>query len=170
MNTAIKRLGELRVENYVEGINNNWVIFKALPNSKMHSSAVDGDVIISATPSQEIVDADLDVAIPSGYIYTYSVGTDNKVKIAFDKNLYADKASAINALKCVSITYEIGTLTPNGNLYILTVKNSMGEEIHRTTPMSLLQIQTVTSTFNDTRATDYDGFLEFVISPDYIIS
>lgn len=170
MNTAIKRLGELRVENYVEGVNNNWVIYKSLPNSKMHSSAIDGDVFLSATPSLEIVDADLDVVIPTGYNYAYSVGTDNKVKISFNKNLFVDKTSAINSLKCVSVTYEIGTLTTNGNLYILTVKNSMGEEIHRTTPMSLTQIQTVTSTFNDTRATDYDGFLEFVTTPDYIVS
>lgn len=170
MSTAIKRLGELRVESFVEGVNNNWLVYGPLPYSKQHSSALDGDVIISATPSLEIVDSDLDVQIPADVVYAYSVGPDNKIKISFSKNLHADKVSAINALKCVSVTYDIGKLTPNGNLYVLTVKNSMGEEIHRTTPMTLAQIQTVTSTFNDTRATDYDGFLEFVILPDYIIA
>ncbi|OME55388.1 hypothetical protein BSK59_12980 [Paenibacillus odorifer] len=170
MSTAIKRLGELRVHDYVEGNINNWLVFKPLPNSKMHSSAIDGDVVISATPSVEIVDADLDVAIPAGNLFAYSVATDNRIKIAFSKGVYPDKASAIDALKCVSVTYDIGNLIPNANLYILTVKNSMGEEIHRTTPFTLDKIQTVISTFNDTRATDYDGFLEYVIFPDYIVN
>lgn len=170
MSTAIKRLGELRVEAYMEGVNNNWIIYKPLPNSKMHSSAVDGTVFLSATPSIEIVDADLDVSL-SGHIYAYSIGTDNKLKVAFDKDLYSSKSEAVDALKCVSVTYEIGNLVQNGHLYVLTVKNSRGEEIHRTTPDTLDNIKIVISTFNNTRATDYDGgYLEYCISPDYIVT
>lgn len=169
MSVAIKRLGELRVDGYIEGTNNNWVIYKPLPYSKMYSSGIDGDVFLSATPSIEIVDADLDVAIPSGYTYQYSLAIDNRLKVAFDKNLYSSKSEAVNALKCVSVTYTLGTLIPNGHNYILTVKNSIGEEIHRTTPMTLTQLQNVISTFNDTRATDYDGYLEYVVSPDYLL-
>ncbi|MNW57368.1 hypothetical protein D3C74_351660 [compost metagenome] len=92
------------------------------------------------------------------------------MKVAFDKNTYLDKTSAINALKCVSVTYEIGNLTANGNLYVLVVRNSLGEEIHRTTPLTLQQIETVMSTFDDTRATGYGGFLKFDIVRDYIVT
>lgn len=171
MSTAIKRLGELRVESFVEGTTNNWLVYKPLPNSKMHTSVVDYDVeFIASTPSIQIAEADLDIPIPEGFAYAFSVGTDNKLKVAFSKSLHTDKTSAINALKCASITYQEGNLTPNGNLFVLTVKNSLGEEIHRTTPITLDQIKTVISTFNDTRATEYDGSIEFVITPDYLVS
>lgn len=170
MSVAIARLGELRIDGFIEGTVNNWVIFSPLLNSKMHSSGVDGNVFLSATPSVEIVDADLDVPIPDGTLYSYSVGTDNRIKVAFDKKRFLDKASAIAALNCVSVTYQIGNLSANGNLFILIVRNSLGEEIHRTTPLPLQQIHTVMSTFDDTRATDYGGFLKFEIIKDYIVS
>lgn len=170
VSNAIKRLGELRVESFVEGVNNNWLVYKPLPNAKMHSSAVDGTVFLSATPSIEVVDVDLDVPLVDD-IYAYSIGTDNKLKIAFSKDLYSSKSEAVEALKCVSVTYETGNLVQNGHLYVLTVKNSRGEEIHRTTPDTLDNIKIVISTFNNTRATDYDGgYLEYSISPDYIVT
>ena len=170
MGIAIKRLGELRVESFVEGVNNNWLIYKSLPNAKMHSSAVDGTVFLSATPSVEVVDADLDIPLDEN-IYAYSIGTDNKLKIAFSKDLYSSKSEAIEALKCVSVTYEQGKLVQNGHLYVLTVKNSMGEEIHRTTPDTLDNIKIVISTLNNTRATDYDGgSLTYSVEPDYIVT
>jgi len=170
LSTAIKRLGELRFDSFVEGINNNWLVYKALPNAKMHSSGVDGSVFLSTVSSIEIVDADLDVPI-EGYDYAYSVANDNKLKIAFSKDKHSTKAEAIDALKCISVTYDIGNLMQNGNLYVLTVKNSRGEEIHRTTPSTLENIRVTISTFNDTRAIDYDGgYLEYSISPDYIVT
>lgn len=171
MSTAIKRLGELRLEEFKEGLVNNWLVYKPLPNSKMHTSAIDNDVeLIASTPSIQIADADIDIPIPEGYVYSYSVGTDNKLKVAFSKDLYSNKASALNALQCASIMYEEGTLSPNANLFVLIVKNSMGTEIHRTTPLGLDQIKVVITTFNETRATEYDGSIEFVISPDYFVS
>lgn len=170
MSTAIKRLGELRVDSFVEGEYNNWLIYKPLPNSKSHSSGLDKTVFLSATPSIEIVDADLDVPIVDT-IYAYSIGTDNKLKIAFSKELYSSKSEAIEGLKCVSVTYEQGKLVQNGHLYILTVRNSLGEEIHRTTPDTLENISIVISTFNNTRATDYEGgSLSYNIDPDYIVT
>lgn len=167
---AIVRLGELRVENFVEGINNNWIIYSPLPKSKMHSSGIDGDIVLSVTPTIEVVEADLDIEIPEGYLYSYSIGPDNKLKIAFDKDSYPDKASAISALKCVSVTYDQGHLQPNGNNYIAIARNSLGEEVHRTTPMALTALMNVITTLDDTRATDYGGNLIFHVERDYIVS
>lgn len=168
LSTAIKRLGELKVDGYVEGINNNWLIYKPLPNSRMHSSGIDGDVILSATPTKEVVDVDLDLSL-DGYLYAFSIGNDNRLKVAYSKDTYASKAEAIDAMKCISVIYEEGNLTPNGNLFILTVRNSMGVEIYRSTPQTLTNIVTVMSTFNDTSATDFSGSLEYVTTPDYIV-
>ncbi|ASA22753.1 hypothetical protein [Paenibacillus donghaensis] len=170
MGQAIVRFGELKVESFVQGIINNWLIYSSLPYSKQHSSGLDGDVLIGATPTVEIIDADLDVTINPSYTYAYSIATDNKLKIAFDKVKHPDKGSALEALKCISITYDLGHLTPNGGLYISIFRNSLGEEIHRTTPMSLAQCTTVISTFNDTRQVDTGGYLKCEVVPDFVVS
>ncbi|WP_405169300.1 hypothetical protein [Paenibacillus sp. FSL H3-0286] len=170
MSQAIVRFGELKVDSFVQGVVNNWLIYSPLPYAKQHSSGLDGDVVISATPTTEIIDADLDVAIDSQYAYAYSIATDNKLKVAFDKTKHPDKGSALEALKCISITYELGHLTPNGGLYIAIFRNSLGEEIHRTTPMPLSQCTTVISTFNDTRQIDTGGYLKCEVVPDFVVN
>jgi hypothetical protein len=170
MSQAIVRFGELKVDTFVQGLVNNWLIYSPLPYSKQHSSGLDGDVVIGATPTQEIIDADLDVAIDPQFTYVYSIATDNKLKLAFDKTKHPDKGSALEALKCISITYELGHLTPNGGLYVAIFRNSLGEEIHRTTPMSLTQVTTVISTFNDTRQIDTGGYLRCEVVPDFVVS
>lgn len=170
MGQAIVRFGELKVESFTQGTNNNWITYSELPFSKQHSSGLDGDIVIGATPTIEIIDADLDVAIDSQFAYAYSIATDNKLKIAFSKTKHPDKGSALEALKCTSITYELGHLTPNGGLYIAVFRNSLGEEIHRTTPMSLAQVTTVISTFNDTRQIDTGGYLRCEVVPDFVVS
>ncbi|QWU13399.1 hypothetical protein SAMN04487895_10365 [Paenibacillus sophorae] len=170
MSQAIIRFGELKVESFVQGVNNNWLIYSELPFSKQHSSGLDGDILIGATPTVEIIDADLDVAVDPQYAYAYSISTDNKLKIAFNKTKHPDKGSALEALKCISITYELGHLTPNGGLYIAIFRNSLGEEIHRTTPISLTQCNTVISTFNDTRQIDTGGYLRCEVIPDFVVS
>ncbi|ALS22307.1 hypothetical protein [Paenibacillus naphthalenovorans] len=171
MAEAIVRLGELRVESFVQGEVNNWLVYDVLPKSKLHSSGLDGDVILKAsTPAIEIVESDLDIPIEEGYGYAFSVGTDNKLKVAFNKSLHTDKTSAISALSCASVTYEQGNLTPNGNNYIAIARNSMGEEIHRTTPMPLTALMNVITTLDDTRATAFGGNLIFHIERDYIVN
>ncbi|MCM3256995.1 hypothetical protein M3664_04270 [Paenibacillus lautus] len=169
MGQGIIRFGELKVEKFDIGLVNSWITFSPLPYSRQHSSGLDGDIVISATPTIEIIDADLDVAIPSQYAYAYSIATDNKLKIAFDKALHPDKGSALDALKCISVTYELGDLTVNGNNYILVVRNSLGEEIHRTVPQTLDQAKVVMSTFDDTRSVDAGGFLKYELVRDYIV-
>ncbi|RXZ78196.1 hypothetical protein EBB07_29515 [Paenibacillaceae bacterium] len=169
MPQKIIRFGELKIEKFVEGINNYWLIYGALPNSRQHSSGIDGDISISATPTKEIIDADLDVAIDPGVKYVYSVATDNKIKIAFDKNTHADKGSAAEALRCISITYELGELVANGNLYIMIIRNSLGEEVHRTTPVTLDQIKNIATTFDDTRETSVGGILTYGFERYYTV-
>ncbi|WP_431785789.1 hypothetical protein [Paenibacillus lactis] len=169
MGQAIIRFGELKVEKFETGNVNSWIVFSPLPYSKQHSSGLDGTVAISATPTVEIIDADLDVAIPPQYTYAYSIATDNKIKLAFDKNMYADKSSALESIKCISITYELGDLEVNGNNYFLIVRNSLGEEIHRTVPQTLDQTKVVISTFDDTRSVDAGGFLKYELVRDYIV-
>lgn len=166
MYQGIVRFGELKVENYHEGVNNGWLVFSPLPYSRQHSSGIDGDVIISATPTIEIIDADLDVPIDPKYAFAYSIGTDNKMKMAFDKTRYT-KATAIEALKCVSVVYEQARLEVNGNNYVMIARNSLGEEIHRTIPQTLDQLKNVISTFDDTRSVNDVGPLRYDIVRDY---
>lgn len=169
MGQAIVRLGELKVEKFIEGVVNNYVVYSPLPLSKQHSSGLDGDIVISATPTIEIIDADLDVAIDLQYEYAYSIGTDNKLKVAFDKSKHVNKGSAVDALKCVSVIYEQGELMVTGNEYVLTVHNSRGEEIHRTVPQSPAQLLTIISTFDDTRQVDEVGPLDYKIRRNYTV-
>lgn len=169
MGQGIVRFGELKVENFIEGITNNWLIYSPLPYSRQHSSGIDGDIVISATPTIEIIDVDLDVPINPQYAFAYSVATDNKLKMAFDKTKF-DKARAIEALKCVSIIYELGHLETVGNNYVMIVRNSLGEEIHRTVPQTLDQAKTVISTFDDTRSVDVSGFLRYEMVRDYKVT
>lgn len=169
MGQAIVRFGELKVEKFVEGQVNNFLVFSPLPYSRQHSSGIDGDIVISATPTIEIIDADLDVAIDAQFEYAYSIGTDNKLKVAFDKTKHVNKGSAVDALKCVSVVYELGTLSVDSNEYKLTVRNSLGEEIHKTVPQPLMQLQNVISTFDDTRQVDEIGPLSYVLSRNYTV-
>ncbi|MFS0855151.1 hypothetical protein [Paenibacillus taichungensis] len=169
MGQGIVRFGELKVENFVEGITNNWLIYSPLPYSRQHSSGIDGDIVISATPTIEIIDVDLDVAINPQYAFVYSIATDNKIKMAFDKTKF-DKVGAIEALKCVSVIYELGHLEVNGNNYVMIARNSLGEEIHRTVPQTLDQVKNVISTFDDTRSLDTSGFLRYELVRDYKIT
>ncbi|MFL1672454.1 hypothetical protein [Paenibacillus dendritiformis] len=169
MAQAIIRFGELKIEKYVEGNVNNWLVYSPLPYSKQHSSGIDGDIIISATPTVEVIDADLDVPIDPQYAFAYSIATDNKIKIAFSKDKYPNSVSAAEALRCITIIYEMGKLTSNGNLYVLTIRNSLGEEIHRTMPITLDQIKTVSTTFDDTRETSVGGILKYEFVKDYVV-
>ncbi|MEJ3719127.1 hypothetical protein WGM54_13990 [Paenibacillus polymyxa] len=167
---AIKRFGELKLEQFVQGVNNNWLIFSPLPFGRQHSSGIDGDIIISATPTIEIIDADLDVVIDPQYTYAYSVATDNKFKLAFSKTSYKDKSSAMEALECLSIKYELENLVPNGNYYRVVVRNSLGEEVHRTNPLLLDQVDKVISTLDDTRDVSMSGYVRYEIERDYIVN
>lgn len=169
MGQAIVRFGELKLEKYEKGNVNHWLVFSPLPYAKQHSSGLDGDITISATPTVEIIDADLDVAIDPQYAYAYSIATDNKLKVAYTKDAHANMGAALDALKCISIVYDLGDLSVNGNFYNVVVRNSLGEEIHRTTPMTLDQAKTMISTFDDTRQIDYDGFLKYELKRDYTV-
>lgn len=166
----IIRLGELKVEQFVQGTVNNWIVFSPLPYSKQHSSGIDGDIVIGTTPTLEVIDADLDVTIPAGYTYSYSIATDNKLKIAADKAVFTDKSTSFDLLKCLSIVYELGNLTPNGNYYRVIIINSLGEEVHRTTPLTIDQIEQVIKTFAETRDIQASGFVEYKIVQDFIVS
>ncbi|PIH59679.1 hypothetical protein [Paenibacillus sp. LK1] len=168
MNTIL-RFGEMKAEQFIQGVNNNWIVYSPLPYAKQHSSGIDDLVIINGLNTKEIVDADLDVTIDSQYDYVYSISTDNKLKLSFDKSKHTDKSSVVEALKCVAITYALGNLKPNGNYYKVIVRNSLGEEIHRTTPMTLDKVDKVISTFDDTRDVGTSGFLSYQIVHDYIV-
>ncbi|RPK23981.1 hypothetical protein [Paenibacillus xylanexedens] len=168
MNTIL-RFGEMKAEQFVQGVNNNWIIYSPLPYAKQHSSGIDDSVVISGLNTKEIVDADLDVAIDLQYDYTYSISTDNKLKISFSKSKHSDKTSAMEALKCVAVTYALGNLKPNGEYYKVVARNSHGEEVHRTTPMTLDKVDKVISTFDDTRDISASGFLSYHVVRDFIV-
>lgn len=167
---AIIRFGELSVEQFVGGTVNNHLVFSPLPYSKQHSSGLDNSISFNLINAVEIIDADLDVAITTPNEYAYSIGTDNKIKIAFDKTKHLDKTSAIEALKLVAITYDLGNLKPNANLYKVVVRNSLGEEIHKTNPLTLDVIDKVVSTFDDTREIASSGFLRYELVRDFIVT
>ncbi|MBE7897190.1 hypothetical protein G7L40_00500 [Paenibacillus polymyxa] len=169
METIIK-LAELKLEQFVQGTNNNWLIFSTLPESKQHSSGIDGDVILNALKAVEIIDADLDVVIDAAYDYSYSISTDNKLKLAFAKSKHADKGSALDSLKCVTITYELGDLKRNGDYYRVIARDNLGAELHRTNPLTLDQIDKVISTFDSTRDVSTSGYVKYEIKPDFIVN
>lgn len=169
MGQAIIRFGELKVEQFTQGIHNNYVVFSPLPFSKAHSSGIDDNVVITATPNIEIVDADLDVEIDDQYSFAYSISTDNRMKVAYDKEKYASQADFLDKVKNINIVYELGQLTTIGNNYILITRNSLGEEIQRSKPMSPDQILNTILTFDTTRSVAYGGFLKHEIMLDYIV-
>lgn len=169
MGQAIIRLGELNVENYVEGNINNYLVFSQLPNSKQHSSGIDGNVFISSTPTKEIVDADLDVEFDSNYNFVYSIGIDNKLKVVFEKNKYSSKAEAIDALKCISVIYELGQLVENAGLYYVVTRNSLGQEVQRTTALPLNTCVNFIGQIDATRDIQYGGFLKHEIMKSYTV-
>lgn len=170
MGQAIIRLSELSVESFVTtGTNNNYLIFAPLPYSKQNSSGIDGYIQFNGIAASEIVEADLDVALTSAD-YAFSVGTDNKVKLAFGKSLHATKADALNALKNVEITYELGNLKLDASNYSLIARDSTGEEIHRTTPVTLEQAIQIISTLDMSRDFNSDGFIRYELVHNFIVT
>lgn len=168
MNTIV-RFGELKAEQFVTGNTNSWVIFSPLPYAKQHSSGLDGDIVINGLKTVEIIDADLDVAIDPQYDYAYSIGTDNRIKVSFEKSKHAEKNSVFEALKCIALAYDQGNLKPNANYYKVVVRNGRGEEVHRTTPMALDKVDKVISTFDETRDIASSGFLKYEVVRDFIV-
>lgn len=169
MGKAIVRIGELRFEAYSEGMVNNFLTFSELPNSKQHSSGIDNDIVISATPTRQIVDADLDVEFDSNLKFVYSVSTDNKLRVAFKKEMISGKAEALESLQCVSVIYELGQLISNGNLYYVVTRNSQGEEMQRTTPLPLNNCMTLIEQFDSTRDVIFGGFLKHEVMKSYTV-
>lgn len=169
MGQAIAKISELGVESFITATNNSYLVFKVIPYAKQSSSGIDNIYSFNGVAAKEIIDADLDVAL-TGNNYAFSVGTDNKIKLAFAKTLHVSKAAALEALKNVDITYLQGNLKPDGSNYTLIVRNSLGEEVHRTTPVSLDQITKIISTFVDTRDVDVDGTVVFKVLKNYINS
>jgi len=169
MGQAITKISELGVESFITGANNNYLVFKVIPYAKQSSSGIDSIYSFDGISVTEIIDADLDVAL-TGSNYAFSVGTDNKIKLVFPKVLHASKAAALEALKNVEVTYVQGALKPDGSNYSLIVRNSLNEEVHRTTPVTLDQITKIISTFVDTRDVEADGTVEFRVLKNYINS
>ncbi|GMX64389.1 hypothetical protein Elgi_36580 [Paenibacillus elgii] len=169
MGQAIVKISELGVESFITGTNNNYLVFKVIPYAKQSSSGTDNIYSFNGITASEIIEADLDVAL-TGNNYAFSVGTDNKIKLAFAKTLHSTKAAAIEALKNVEVTYVQGNLKPDGSNYTLIARNSLGEEVHRTTPATLDKIVTIISTLVDTRDVDVDGTIEFRVLKNYINS
>ncbi len=171
MSQAIIRFGEMKVENFVEGNINNYIVFSPLPYGKQHSSGLDGDIIISATPTKEIIDADLDVQFDSDLKFVYSIATDNKFKLVYNKNKYNNKFEALEDIKCISVIYELGNLQAvSGNLYYIIVRNSLGEEIQRTTPLTLSQCNTFIDQLESTRDINFGGFLKYETKRVYVVT
>lgn len=170
MGQAIIKISDLSVESFVTtGTNNNYLIFSPLPYSKQNSSGIDGFIQISNIAANEIVDADIDVAL-TGSNYAFSIGTDNKIKLAFNKTLHATKAAALTALKNEEITYELGNLKLDAANYTLIARDSVGQEIHRTTPVTLEQATNVISTLDMSRDFNTDGFIRYELTHNFIVS
>jgi hypothetical protein len=170
MGQAIIRLSELACESFVTtGTNNNYLVFSPLPYSKQNSSGIDGFVQFNGINAQEIVDADLDVTL-TGVDYAFSIGVDNKIKLAFSKSLHATKADALNALKNVEVIYQLGNLKLDGANYTLIARDSTGEEIHRTTPVTLEQATQIISTLDMSRDFNTDGFIRYELTHNFIVN
>lgn len=76
MGIAITKVSDLSVENFVtSGSNNNYIVFHPIPYAKQSSSAIDDIYTFTGISANEIVEADLDVAL-TGSNYAFSVGTD----------------------------------------------------------------------------------------------
>ncbi|RNB59537.1 hypothetical protein EDM57_05185 [Brevibacillus gelatini] len=172
MGQAIIRLSELSVESFVtSGVNNNYLVFSPLPYSKQNSSGIDGHIQFNGIVANEIVEADLDVALANPSTdYAFSVGTDNKIKLTFDKSLHASKAEALVALKNVEVVYELGNLKLDGANYSLIARDSTGEEIHRTTPVTLEQATQIISTLDMSRDFNSDGFIRYELVHNFIVT
>ncbi|GAA4880616.1 hypothetical protein GCM10023310_71050 [Paenibacillus vulneris] len=169
MGQAIVKVSELGVDSFISGTNNNYLVFKKIPYAKQSSSGIDNVYSFNGITATEIIDADLDVTL-TGSDYAFSVGTDNQIKLAFAKTLHPTKASALDALKNADVTYVQGNLKSDGSNFTLIVRNSLGEEVHRTTPVTLDQITKIISTFVDTRDVEADGTVEFKVLKNYINS
>lgn len=170
MGQANIRLTDLSVDAFVTtGANNNYLIFKALPYSKQNSSGIDGYVQFDGIAASEIVEADLDVAL-TGSNYAFAVGTENKIKLAFSKNAHATKSDAISALKNVQVSYELGNLKLDADNYTLIARDSTGEEVHATTPVTLEQAMNIIKTLDMSRDTNSDGFLRYELVHNFIVT
>ncbi|MGG1663090.1 hypothetical protein [Brevibacillus sp. NRS-1366] len=170
MGQAIISLDKLSVESFISsGTNNNYLIFKPLPYSRQNSSGIDGHLQFNGITATEIVDADLDVAL-TGSDYAFAVGTDNKIKLAFSKTLHATKAEAMNVLKNVDVTYELGNLKLDGDNYTLIARDSTGQEVHATTPVTLDQAMKIVNTLDMSRDTNSDGFIRYELVHNFIVS
>lgn len=168
MGQSIIRFGEMKVENVIEGNINNYIVFSPLPYGKQHSSGLDNDITISSTPTIEIIDADLDVTIDNKYAFAYSISTDNKFKLVYDKTKYTNKAQVLEDIKCLSVTYELGNLEPvSGNTYYVITRNSLGEEIQRSIALTLQQCLNTIEQFEMTRDITYGGFLKHEVKRAY---
>ncbi|MCR8641542.1 hypothetical protein NV379_02630 [Paenibacillus sp. N1-5-1-14] len=168
MSIATTKMNELSVENFVtSGTNNNFLVFHPIPYAKQSSSAIDDVYTINGITTIEIVEADLDVAL-TGSNYAFSVGTDNKIKLAFSKALHTTKASALAALKSIEIQYLIGNLTLDGANYTLIARDSSGVEFHRTTPVTLEKATQIISTLDMSRDTKREGFVVYELTHNFI--
>lgn len=167
MGFAITKISELVVENYVtSGLNNNYLIFREIPFAKQSSSAIDNIYTFYGIDAVEIVEADLDVEI-TDESYAFCVGTDNKIKLAFPKSRFNSKREAMKALKNVEIKYQLGNLKRDGTNYTLVIRNSTGEEVHRTTPVTLEQAIQIISTLDSTKDVQAEGFNMSTLIPIY---
>ena len=170
MGLAVIKIADLSVENFVtSGINNNYIVFKPIPYAKQSSSALDDIYSLSGITAKEIVEADLDVEITDNS-YSFSVGTDNMIKLAFPKTRHANKNEALEALKNVEITYLLGNLKRDNANYTLVIKDSSGKEVHRTTPVTLEQASQIISTLDSTKDVQSEGFNVSMLIPIYINS
>ena len=168
MAIATIKIFEMNVENFVtSGINNNYLVFRPIPYAKQSSSAIDDIYKFHGIDAREIVEADLDVEITDDS-YAFSVGTDNKIKLAFPKSRHATKTEALEALKNVEITYVLGNLKRVDSNYTLIIRDSGGCEVHRTTPVTLEQAIQIISTLDSTKDVQAEGFNTSILIPIYI--
>lgn len=167
---TIIRLSDLICESFVTtGTNNHYLVFSPLPYSKQNSSGIDGTVEFIGIQASEIVEADLDVAFTETD-YVFSIGVDNKIKLAFNKTKFTTKADALTALKNVEVSYELGNLKLDNANYTLIARNSMYEEVHRTTPVTLEKAIQIISTFDMSRDFNSDGFLRYELVHNFIVN
>lgn len=170
MGFANIKIGELSLANYItSGVNNNYLVFRPIPYAKQSSSAIDDIYTFEGIEAIEIVEADLDVEIVDES-FTFAVGTDNQIKLAFPKGRFANKTEALESLKEVNVQYLLGNLKRDGSNYTLIIRDSSGCEVHRTTPVTLEQAAQIISTLDSTKDVQSEGFNTSTLLPIYINS
>lgn len=167
MGIAKIKIGEMSLANYItSGVNNNILVFRPIPYAKHSSSAIDDIYSFEGIDAVEIVDADLDVEITDNS-FTFSVGTDNQIKLAFPKDRFNSKSEALEFLEEVKVVYLLGNLTREGSSYTLIIRDSSGCEVHRTTPVTLEQASQIISTLDSTKDVQSEGFNTSILIPIY---